>query len=190
MPGSALRLVWPAEPYLEDYAAALRRGWSPDNGRPEATLRDHLAQIASDPARFLAGMVDREAEGPPIVMPDGSTVPRLPGYRKWMWDGGFCGSIGLRWQPGTSSLPPHVLGHIGYAVVPWKRGLGYATRALRLILPDAKAEGLEYVELTTDPDNVPSQRVITNNGGVLVESFAKPEVHGGSEALRFRIDLR
>jgi predicted acetyltransferase len=41
-----------------------------------------------------------------------------------MWDGEFCGSIGLRWLPGTEELPPHCLGHIGYAVVPWKRRLG------------------------------------------------------------------
>ena len=26
-------------------------------------------------------------------MPDGSFVPRLPGYRRWLWDGKFCGSI-------------------------------------------------------------------------------------------------
>ena len=48
-----------------------------------------------------------------------------------MWDGEFCGSIGFRWQPGTTDLPRHVLGHIGYSVVPWKRRLGYATRGAR-----------------------------------------------------------
>jgi predicted acetyltransferase len=184
-----MHLVWPAEEYLASYAAALERGWSPDNVRPEAAIREQLAQIAWDPAAFLRGMVDREAKGPPITLPDGSTAPRLPGYRKWMWDGEFCGSIGLRWQRGTSALPPHVLGHVGYAVVPWKRGLGYATRALALILPEARAEGLEHVDLTTDPDNLPSQRVITANGGVLVENFEKPAQLGGGESLRFRIDL-
>jgi predicted acetyltransferase len=182
-------LVWPAERYLASYVAALERGWSPDNARPEAAIREQLAQIAQDPAGFLRGMVDREAKGPPVIMPDGSTVPRIPGYRKWMWDGEFCGSIGLRWQPGTSALPPHVLGHVGYAVVPWKRGRGYATRALKLLLPEAKAEGLDYVELTTDPDNVASQRVVTANGGVLVEGFVKSAQQGDGEALRFRIEL-
>jgi predicted acetyltransferase len=39
-----------------------------------------------------------------------------------MWDGDFAGAINLRWQPGTAELPPHCLGHIGYGVVPWKRG--------------------------------------------------------------------
>jgi predicted acetyltransferase len=185
-----MRLVWPAmEHLLPGYVAALERGWSPDNSRPEAAIREQLAQIAEDPAAFLRGMVDREGKGPPIVMPDGSTRPRIPGFRKWMWDGEFCGSIGLRWQPGTSALPPHVHGHIGYAVVPWKRGRGYATRALELILADARAEGLEYVELNTHPDNVASQRVVTANGGVRFERPAEPGQPRDDEHLWFRIDL-
>lgn len=184
-----MELVWPAEPYLASYVAALESGWSPDNVRPEAAAREQLAKIAQDPAALLREMVDRDGKGPPVIMPDGSTVPRLPSYRKWMWDGEFCGSIGFRWQPGTSALPPYVLGHIGYAVVPWKRGRGYATRALELILADAKAEGLDYVELTTDLDNIPSQKVITANGGVLVERFVTSAQLGEGERFRFRIDL-
>lgn len=122
-----------------------------------------------------------------MVLPDGSTVPRLPGYHRWMWDGEFCGSIGFRWQRGTTELPPYCLGHIGFSVVPWKRRRGYATRALELLLPAARQEGLAYVELTTDADNVASQRVIAANGGKLVEEFRKPAVYGGAESLRFRI---
>lgn len=40
------------------------------------------------------------------VLPDSTTVARLPGYRLWLCDTEFCGSIGFRWQPGTSQLPP------------------------------------------------------------------------------------
>ena len=68
--------------------------------------------------------------------PTAAEVPRLPGFVRWLWDGEFCGQIGFRWQPGTEALPPHCLGHIGYAVVPWKRGKGYATRALAMLLPE------------------------------------------------------
>jgi predicted acetyltransferase len=74
--------------------------------------------------------------------------------------------------------------------VPWKQGRGYATQALAQTLPEAAAEGLRYVELTCDPDNIASQRVIEANGGVFVERFLKPEQHGGMPALRFRIALR
>ena len=184
-----MSLVWPAMEYLRSYADALRRGWSPDNLRPEASAEE-LERIASDPELFVAQQIDRDAKGPPIDLPDGSTVPRLPGYRRWMWDGSFCGVIGFRWQPGTTDLPPYCLGHIGYSVVPWKRGRGYATHALRALLPETKEQGLDFVELTTDATNEPSRRVIEANGGQLVERFRKPAVHGGAESLRYRIYVR
>ena len=145
--------------------------------------------IAENPDAFLASTVDREAAGEPIVFPDGSSVPRLPGYRMWMWDGEFCGSTSFRWHPGTEALPPYCLGHIGYSVVPWKRGRGYATQALGELLDHARAEGLRYAEIATRPDNVPSQRVILANGGVLVEEFTAPAALGGHRHLRYRVRL-
>ncbi|TGV60745.1 GNAT family N-acetyltransferase, partial [Mesorhizobium sp. M2D.F.Ca.ET.160.01.1.1] len=108
-------------------------------------------EIERDPVAFLAGLDDPEAKGPPINLPDGTSVPGLPGFRRWIWDGEASGSIGFRWQQGTAELPSHVLGHIGYAVVPWKRRRGYATEALRLMLDEARAVGLAYVEMTADP---------------------------------------
>jgi len=181
-----MQLVWPAQQYLTSYVHALQQGWSPDNMRP-AAAQDQLQEIARDAAGFLARQIDRDAKGPPVILPDGSTAKRLPGYHKWMWDGEFCGSIGFRWQPGTNELPPYCLGHIGFSVVPWKRGRGYATRALELLLVDVRQEGLDYVELTTNLDNVASQRVITANGGQLVQTFTKMAAYGGSDSLRYRI---
>lgn len=184
-----MHLVKPALEYLAQYQHALEQGWSPDNVRLALTSREHLEKIARDPAAFVAQLDDPEARAGPVILPDGTSVPRLPGYVRWLWDGDFCGSIGVRWQPGTSALPPHVLGHIGFAVVPWKRSRGYATRALALILPEARERGLAYVEITTDPDNIASQKVIAANGGELVERFRKTAAYGGSETLRFRIWL-
>lgn len=186
---SDLTLVWPAREHLAGYVDALQRGWSPDNVRGQAAAREELDRIAADADAFLAAMVDREAAGGPITLLDGSTVPRLPGYRRWLWDGDFCGSIGFRWQQGTEALPPHCLGHIGYAVVPWKQRRGYATRALAMLLPDARTEGLRWVELTTSPGNRASQRVIEANGGELVEQFTTPAGLGGRPELRYRIRL-
>ena len=184
-----MHLVRPAPEHLGGYVAALKSGWSGDNERGVEAAREELSRIQTDAAAFLASMEDREAKGPPITLPDGSAAKRLPGFRRWLWDGEFCGSIGLRWQPGTTALPPHCLGHIGYAVVPWKQRRGYAKLALRLILPEASAVGLPYVEITTDPDNIASQRVIEANGGILVEQFIKPKQFGCKPGLRFRIFL-
>jgi predicted acetyltransferase len=181
-------LVKPSMDHLASYVEALERGWSPDNLRKE-TGGEELAAVARSARDFLASLDDPHALGGPIRLLDGTLAPRLPGLRRWMWDGELCGSIGFRWSPGTPALPATCPGHIGYAVVPWKRRRGYATSALAQILPLARERGLPYVLVTTEADNLPSQRVILNNGGVLVERFASLPAHGGKETLRFRIDL-
>jgi predicted acetyltransferase len=109
----SVKLVWPAPEYLAGYVAALERGWSPDNLRGAAAAAEQLTRIAADADQFLASLVDRDATGGPLILPDGASVPRLPGYWRWIWDGEFCGAIGLRWQAGTEALPVYCLGHIG-----------------------------------------------------------------------------
>ncbi len=187
---SVARLVRPARAELASYTEALRRGWSPDTtARGPKTAADQLAAIAADPEAFLASLDRRDPQGATIELPDGTRVPRLPGFARWIWDGELAGSINLRWQPGSAELPPHVLGHIGYSVVPWKRRQGHATRALGLLLDEARAVGLDRVELTADPDNLASHRVIETNGGVAVGSFPKPAQYGGGTHVLYRIVL-
>jgi predicted acetyltransferase len=70
-----------------------------------------------------------------------------------------------------------------------KQGRGYARLALKLMLEHARAEGVEFVEITTDPENIASRRVIEANGGVLLERFRKPAQYGEKDGLRFRIAL-
>jgi predicted acetyltransferase len=184
-----MELVRPSSEHLTGFADALQRGWSPDNLRP-AAAQETLTSLQADPEGFLRLTEDPQGVGPPITRPDGTRVPRLPGIVRWMWDvEGFAGTINLRWPRDLGPLPPHVLGHVGYAVVPWRRQRGHATRALALLLPLARAQGLNHVEITTDAANLPSQRVITANGGVLIERFDKPAAYGGAPSLRFRIDL-
>jgi len=69
-------------------------------------------------------------------------------------------------------------------------GRGYAKRALALMLIEARRAGLTFVYVTARPDNVASHAVIRANGGRLVERFQEPAAYGGSESLRFRIDLK
>ena len=163
-----IELRQPAQSLLAEYVAALETGWSPSTTRDVSG--EQLAAISADPDAFLAEFDERD--GRTITLPDGRVLPRLPGPVFWIFDGAFCGSINLRYQPGTLDLPPHVSGHVGYAVVPGKRGRGIASAALRLILPVARGRGLERVLLTCDEDNEASRRVIERAGGLYAGSTA------------------
>tara|TARA_E500000305_G_C4025867_1_gene241777 strand:- start:2398 stop:2940 length:543 start_codon:yes stop_codon:yes gene_type:complete len=170
------------------YVSALKKGWSPDNLRHEAA-DEQIAAISKDAASFVSKLDDPTAEAGPVTLPDGSKVPRLPSIRRWIWDNEFCGHIGLRWKPGTEELPPTCSGHIGYAVVPWRQGEGLASAALVAILPEAKAAGLKYVEITTSPDNSASIRVIEKAGGVMVRTYSADKALGGHETVEYKIPL-
>lgn len=176
-------LVEPSLACLPGYTAALEHGWSPNNVRD--VRGEQLAAIHADAAAFIASLLSQTGT---VKLPDGTEIPKLPSRVRWMWDGEFCGQIGLRWQPGTDELPAHVLGHIGYAVVPWKRRRGYATEALRQILEVAREVGLLRLEITTDKGNVASSKVIEANSGSFLEEFTHPQ-YGDEVRLRYVIGL-
>ena len=184
-----MELVRPDERYLESYKMALLQSVSSGTATRPKELERHLSEIEANSEAFLAKQDDPLGLGGDITLSDGSTVPRLPGFSRWMWDGEVCGEINFRWRDGTTDLPAYCLGHIGYEVFSWKRNKGYATEALKQLLPEAIKLGMPFVELTTDADNVISQKVIANNGGVLHEKFVKPAAHGGNDGMRFRIYL-
>ena len=71
--------------------------------------------------------------------------------------------------------------------MPWKRRRGYAKRALALLLPHCRAEGLARVLVTCDDDNVASRRVIEANGGIFDGTEPHPFV-AGKLKLRFWIE--
>jgi predicted acetyltransferase len=85
-------------------------------------------------------------------------------------------------------------GHIGYGVNPEHRGHHYAERACRMVLPLAKAHGLNPLWITCNPDNIPSRRTCERLGAEMVEIVSLPEgsdmyKHGERQKCRFRVDL-
>lgn len=183
-----IRILVPSIDHLDSYKAALSNGWSPNTLRSEAA-KEELEAISIDPHFFIAGLTDLDAKGELIKMPDGSLMERLPGFIRWIWDGEFCGVIGFRWKNGTEDLPPHVPGHVGYTVVPWKRGNGYATTALSQLLTQLSFTGLRFITVTTDPDNIASQRVAEKCGAEFCEEFKRASSLGGTKSYRYRISL-
>jgi len=175
-----MELRQPDDRMLADYVVALGRGWSPNSGRDTSAIE--LAEIRADPDVYLHHQ--RTSTGT-IVLADGSLAERLPGLIRWIWDDGFCGNINFRHLPDTEDLPEHVSGHVGYNVVPWRRGKGIATRALGLFLPMIQALGVARVKLTCDDGNPVSARVIEANGGI----EAPGEQHEGTAKRVFWIDL-
>jgi predicted acetyltransferase len=177
----------PQNAMLDSFVDALKRGWSPHS--EVDVSRQLLDEIKTDANGYLVKVSDKRPAGGTRTLDDGRVVPLLPQRIRWIWDGDFCGQINLRWQPGTSELPEYVLGHVGYAVVPWKRGHGLARKALRHMLAEARDVGLLHIDACTTTDNIASQRVIESNGGILQEQFHSHMFDATVERLRYRIEL-
>jgi len=179
-------VVWPSAIYLPSYVKALERKWHPNEAAAEQASSDELQRIRADPEAFLKRLADRGTTPLPVTLSDGRQVPRLPGYRKWIWDGEFCGVFAFVWQNGTEELPSHCAGHIGMNIVPWKRGLGYASRCLGKFLSEIEEPGILAVTIETDFENTPCRRSIERNNGKLIAGAGKlPD----QRAVRYRVEL-
>ena len=65
-------------------------------------------------------------------------------------------------------------GHIGYSVDPPYRGRRLAARSCRLILPLARAHGINPLWITCNPENAASRRTCEIIGSTLVETVPIP----------------
>jgi predicted acetyltransferase len=167
-------LAEPQDAMLASYINALRQGWSPDSVTDVSQLQ--LGKIEASAADFIAELADQTLQG-------------LCRRVRWMWDGDFCGSINFCYPENGTALPPHVPGHIGCAVVPWKRNHGYASQALRQVLREMRDAGLASATLTMAPDNPASRLVAERNGGIYTGGWSHPSFLDGVGRDHFSIDL-
>jgi predicted acetyltransferase len=80
-------------------------------------------------------------------------------------------------------------GHIGYTVVPEFRRRGCATRMLAMALGVLhKTTGARRALVTTNDDNIASQRVIEKNGGILQDVISGPDLE--KPLRRYWIEMR
>ncbi len=136
-------------------------------GRGEMDLTDYLQHTARE----------TNAEN----LPPG----RVPQTTYWIVDVAAVGLLRLRHT--LNEMTRIDGGHIGYYIRPSARRNGIATLALGLALNEATRIGLRRVMLTTTPDNAASIRVITGNGGKLLEQVASP--HGEGFINQYWIEL-
>jgi predicted acetyltransferase len=83
---------------------------------------------------------------------------------------------------------------VGYSVKPEHRGSRYASRAVRLLIPIARQEGLNPLWITCDPENAASRRTCELAGGEFIEIVAVPPTciiyrNGHREKCRYRLTL-
>ncbi len=165
----------PSVEYRDSYLAALKEYTS--TGQPfDEGIRDPGKDFNFN--NLLQDLKD-ESKGP-------TSNNQVPQTTLWIVDkGGYAGRVSLR-HPLNADLLRRG-GNIWYGVIPSKRDRGYAKKALELILPKARALGLTKVLLTCDSTNIPSRKIIEENGGVLENEVANGE--GKPNILRFWIEL-
>lgn len=185
-----LELVRPDERWVDDVLLACRH---------PLTQRLDPTQAATT-RQQLFDLLHIAPQG--LQMPD---AQRSPAYHFWMrWRRTetrlfapsppvrMAGGIGLR----IGSTPELELysGHIGYHVYPPARGRHFAERSCRLLLPLARAHGMDQLWITCNPDNVASRRTCERLGAELMETVRLPRDHpfyarGEREKCRYLLRL-
>lgn len=111
------------------------------------------------------------------LLPDNPHLETAPTYLYdiLLPDGRPAGAIDLR-VGYTNDLVLYT-GHIGYHILPPYRGRQLALHAVEAIAPVALAHGMQWLIITTDPDNIPSRRVCEKLDARYLGQVALPQWH-------------
>ncbi len=130
--GTGLTFFGLAEPQvalIDAYRAALTEGWRPAG---TATADELAAAVAADSNAFLSERADTVVR---VASAADAAAVRSIRLVRWLWDGAFCGEVSLAYD---ASAPIGARVGIATSIVPWKDGLGYAERARRHLLLEAR----------------------------------------------------
>lgn len=179
-----LELVRPASRYVDDMLIACQHpvGWGDKN---TAWTRKQLVEFV--------------ARNPDGIEPGDALTGRWPGYYLWMRLRPefkpvvpMAGTLSFRLAD-TEQIRMYS-GHIGYGVFPPARGHHYAERAVRLVVPLARAHGMNHLWITCNPDNIPSRRTCERLGAELVGIVDIPQTNllyekGERQKCRYRLAI-
>lgn len=92
---------------------------------------------------------------------------QVPTSHYWLIVNGdtYAGDLELRHQ--LNDALKRFGGHIGYKIRPTLRQQGYGKIICKLGLLEARRLGITDILVTCDDDNIPSQKIIEANGGIL-----------------------
>lgn len=171
-----MQLVLPSLKYKGSYLEALKESENETAGGAKLNQpRD--GQSFED---FVKQLND-EAKG--INLAEG----KVPATMFWLIDNNeVIGRVQIRHE--LNEYLSKLGGHIGYYIRPSKRHQGYGKKILELALIEAKKIGLEKVLVTCDEDNIVSQKIIEQNGGVLENAIQARENEPKTE--RYWITLK
>ncbi len=150
-------------------------------------------------AEFAVGVLKGASAGDPglrldVVYSEDDSPWLTPAYRfDILVRGSRAGTISLR--IGNDERMVRYAGHIGYGVNEEYRGHHLSERAVRLLLPLARAHGLDQVWIGCNPENAASCRTLERLGADYVETIAIPPDYeryysrGEREKQRYCLDL-
>lgn len=128
--------------------------------------------------------LSRIKEDEDTVKTENGKVPQSTFFLMKKGNDRICGAISIRHLLNEGLL--HAGGNIGYGIRPSERRKGYASIMLSLAIGKCIEYDLKRVLITCDKDNVPSAKVIKNNGGVFENEVIN---HKGAKVQRYWIDL-
>ncbi len=175
-----IRLERPNTKFKETYIDAVKeiQNKGADNESNEQYLKQNVEDLQHNFEEFVKDQLETHK---------GLDEGRVPNTNFWIIDKNdeYCGRISLRHY--LNEKLERFGGHIGYDIIPSKRGKSYATKALTLCLEEAKKLGLEKVMLTCDNDNIPSIKIIERNGGMMQDKIKHKE---DVLTIRYSIELK
>lgn len=164
-----LQLIAPDARWIDDVLAACHHPLTArDDPRQAGMTRQQLVD-------FLRAAPGGHDPGDPAAQ-------RAPGYAFWMRlrpeyspPVKFAGGCSLRISEARDVQL--YFGNIGYHVYPPARGNHYSERAVRLLLPLARAHGLKQLWITVNPDNWASRRTCERLNCQLIDIVDLPETN-------------
>ena len=170
-----MELIRPTEKYVASYAEAI--------AEDDQYRKDSGDRHFHDPETVVERSEKYERG---IGLPEGY----VPATTFWLIDDDrFIGEISIRHE-----LTPALRkfgGHIGYEIRYSEIRKGYGTKMLAMTLPYCKdVLHLDKVMITCDDDNIGSQKVIENNGGILEDKIVNELDRGTILTRRYWIELK